>query len=55
MAADDPLPFDPATYGRSFADVYDDWYRDISDVPATVAFLAALASPTRVLFGRPFG
>jgi ubiquinone/menaquinone biosynthesis C-methylase UbiE len=35
-----------SSYGDAFADVYDDWYRDISDVPATVAFLAALASPT---------
>ena len=31
-------------YGRSFADVYDDWYREVSDVDATVARVAALAA-----------
>ncbi len=31
-------------YGRSFADVYDDWYRDVSDVGATVTRVAALAA-----------
>lgn len=35
-----------SSYGDAFADVYDDWYREISDVPATVRFLAELASPT---------
>lgn len=35
-----------SSYGDAFADVYDDWYRDISDVPATIEFLAALATPT---------
>lgn len=35
-----------SSYGDAFADVYDDWYRDISDVPATVAFLAGLATDT---------
>lgn len=33
----------PSTYGDRFADVYDDWYHDVSDVPATVARVAALA------------
>ncbi|MBI4883256.1 MAG: class I SAM-dependent methyltransferase [Actinobacteria bacterium] len=41
--------YDDATYGEGFADVYDDWYRDISDVRTTVATLAALASGGRVL------
>ena len=31
------------TYGESFADVYDDWYADVSDVDATVATIARLA------------
>jgi SAM-dependent methyltransferase len=30
-------------YGRSFADVYDDWYADVSDVDATVEHVAELA------------
>ena len=35
-----------SSYGDAFADVYDDWYRDISDVATTVEFVASLASPT---------
>lgn len=31
------------SYGEAFADVYDDWYFDVSDVAATVEFLAGLA------------
>lgn len=31
------------TYGEAFADVYDDWYHDVSDVDATVSLLARLA------------
>ena len=34
-----------STYGDRFADVYDDWYHDVSDVDATVARVAALATP----------
>jgi SAM-dependent methyltransferase len=33
----------PSTYGDRFADVYDDWYHDVSDVDATVERVAALA------------
>jgi SAM-dependent methyltransferase len=35
--------YGPSTYGDRFADVYDDWYPDVSDVDATVARIAALA------------
>jgi SAM-dependent methyltransferase len=35
----------PSTYGERFADVYDDWYHDVSDVGATVERVAALAEP----------
>lgn len=31
--------YDESTYGESFADVYDDWYHDVTDVPATIALL----------------
>lgn len=41
--------FGPATYGDAFADVYDDWYADISDVAATVSCLHALAGTGPVL------
>ncbi|HEX7094822.1 MAG TPA: class I SAM-dependent methyltransferase [Acidimicrobiales bacterium] len=44
--------YDADTYGRGFADVYDDWYGTISDVDATVegvARLAAEAGGDRVL------
>lgn len=34
--------YDDSTYGDSFADVYDDWYEDVSDVDATVRTLGQL-------------
>jgi SAM-dependent methyltransferase len=37
------------SYGDGFADVYDDWYSDITDVDATTAALATLAAGGRVL------
>ncbi len=33
---------DPCSYGEAFADVYDDWYGDISDAHATVTALVSL-------------
>jgi SAM-dependent methyltransferase len=39
----------PWTYGESFADVYDDWYGDVSDIEATVACIAQLAGSRPVL------
>ena len=39
----------PGTYGASFADVYDDWYADVSDVDATVAAIRRLAAEGSVL------
>ncbi len=33
-----------ASYGDAFADVYDDWYRDLGDVDATVGLIAQLAT-----------
>jgi SAM-dependent methyltransferase len=33
----------PSTYGDQFADVYDDWYSEVSDVAATVERITALA------------
>jgi SAM-dependent methyltransferase len=36
--------YTPSTYGDRFADVYDDWYHDVSDAQATVARIAALSS-----------
>lgn len=41
--------YDETTYGRAFADVYDDWYAGISDVETTVRDLVALAGPGPVL------
>ena len=37
--------YGPSTYGDRFADVYDDWYADVSDAGATVERVAALAGP----------
>ena len=42
----------PSTYGDRFADVYDDWYQDVSDVDATVAHVAALAARSAAAGGR---
>jgi SAM-dependent methyltransferase len=36
--------YEASTYGDRFADVYDDWYHDVSDVGATVARVADLAA-----------
>lgn len=33
-----------STYGDAFADVYDEWYSDVSDVAAMVALIAELAA-----------
>ena len=41
--------YDASTYGERFADVYDEWYGDVSDVAATVAVLAELADGGPVL------
>lgn len=41
--------YDDTTYGRAFADVYDDWYRGISDIDATVGDLVRLAGAGPVL------
>jgi len=37
--------YEASTYGDRFADVYDDWYQDVSDVGSTVERIAALAGP----------
>lgn len=40
---------DPAAYGAAFADVYDDWYSDVSDAEATAELVADLAGGDPVL------
>jgi SAM-dependent methyltransferase len=35
--------YDDTTYGRAFADVYDEWYEAISDAEATAGLIADLA------------
>lgn len=44
-----PEIYGPATYGDDFADVYDDWYSDVSDVAATADCVADLCAGSRVL------
>lgn len=34
--------YDDSTYGESFADVYDEWYHDVTDASATVELLRGL-------------
>lgn len=48
---DSPFPegFGPRTYGHSFADVYDQWYAQVSDAEATARFIAARLGHARVL------
>jgi SAM-dependent methyltransferase len=41
--------YDDHTYGDAFAEVYDDWYAEVSDVEATVALVQRLARGGRVL------
>lgn len=41
--------FGPEQYGESFADVYDEWYDDVSDAEATAAFLDRFGGGQRVL------
>jgi SAM-dependent methyltransferase len=41
--------YGPSSYGDRFADVYDDWYRGLSDVDATVDALLELAGSGSVL------
>ena len=42
--------YDSTSYGDGFADVYDDWYADVTDVAATTARMVDLAGPAgRVL------
>ncbi|MCU1487192.1 MAG: putative methyltransferase [Actinomycetia bacterium] len=40
---------EPAAYGDAIADVYDDWYGDVSDVEGTVAAVVELAAGGPVL------
>ncbi len=42
-------PFGPERYGESFADVYDEWYDDVSDAEATAAFISRFGPSQRVL------
>jgi SAM-dependent methyltransferase len=37
--------YDERSYGDGFADVYDEWYADVTDVDATVARMLSLAGP----------
>lgn len=41
--------YGPSTYGDRFADVYDDWYAEVTDVEATVTTLSALHPGGRLL------
>ena len=36
--------YQPESYGEGIADVYDEWFGDVGDVAATVAFLDSLAA-----------
>ncbi len=41
--------YDDTSYGAAFADVYDDWYKDISDIDATIADLLDLSGGGQIL------
>ncbi len=49
-ATDSTVRAAPASaYGEAFADVYDDWYSDVSDVDATVARIVAVRPSQNIL------
>ena len=37
--------YDAESYGKAFADVYDDWYTGLTDVEVTVRRIGDLARP----------
>ncbi|MCU1361473.1 MAG: putative methyltransferase [Ilumatobacteraceae bacterium] len=41
--------YSSSSYGDAFADVYDDWYRDLGDIDTTIAFLSDIARGGSVL------
>lgn len=41
--------YDAAAYGEVFADVYDQWYHDVTDAEATADFVASRCSPPVVV------
>lgn len=41
--------YHPGTYGEAFADMYDEWYSDVTDAPACVAAVMRLAAGGAVL------
>lgn len=41
--------FDVSSYGDSFADVYDEWYPDVSDAGATERFVTGFGDGQRIL------
>jgi SAM-dependent methyltransferase len=41
--------YEPPSYGEAMADVYDEWYADLTDAGATVAAITRLAAGGRVL------
>lgn len=49
MVPDPDDDFGPDRYGESFADVYDEWYDDVSDAEATANFLDRFGPGQRVL------
>ncbi len=49
MQEAEPSDFGPSRYGDSFADVYDEWYDDVSDAAATTSFMGRFGEGQRVL------
>lgn len=49
MAQSNTSNYHSSTYGDGFADIYDDWYQDVTDVESTVAFIVSLAQGKKVL------
>lgn len=39
------IGYDSTSYGDGFADVYDEWYAEVTDVAATVSMVLGLAGP----------
>ena len=49
MALSNTPNYQSSTYGDGFADIYDDWYQDVTDIDGTVEFIMSLAQGKKIL------
>ena len=49
MAGSNRANYQSSTYGDGFADIYDDWYRNVTDIGGTVDLITNLAQSHTIL------